>query len=117
MQTKIPCVLMRGGTSKGPFFLASDLPEDADLRDRVLLKLMGSPDMRQIDGIGAAELRLKESDRIGALAENLRRLGASVQEYPDGLEVAGRQKLHGAVVDSFGDPRIAMAKFHGRGTS
>ena len=55
MQTKIPCVLMRGGTSKGPFFLASDLPEDADLRDRVLLKVMGSPDMRQIDGIGAAE--------------------------------------------------------------
>lgn len=55
MQTKIPCVLMRGGTSKGPFFLASDLPQDVDLRDRVLLKLMGSPDMRQIDGIGAAE--------------------------------------------------------------
>ncbi len=43
------------------------------------------------------------------LAENLRRLGASVQEYPDGLEVAGRQKLRGAVVDSFGDHRIAMA--------
>lgn len=55
MQTKIPCVLMRGGSSKGPFFLASDLPQDVDLRDRVLLKLMGSPDMRQIDGIGAAE--------------------------------------------------------------
>ena len=51
MQTKIPCVLMRGGTSKGPFFLVSDLPKDADWRDRVLLKLMGSPDMRQIDGI------------------------------------------------------------------
>ena len=55
MQTRIPCVLMRGGTSKGPFFLASDLPEDRDLRDRVLLRVMGSPDMRQIDGLGGAE--------------------------------------------------------------
>jgi 4-oxalomesaconate tautomerase len=46
---------MRGGTSKGPFFLASDLPSDVQLRDRVLLAVMGSPDARQIDGIGGAE--------------------------------------------------------------
>jgi 4-oxalomesaconate tautomerase len=46
---------MRGGTSKGPFFLASDLPADPALRDRVLLALMGSPDARQIDGIGGAD--------------------------------------------------------------
>ena len=55
MQTKIPCVLMRGGTSKGPFFLASDLPADADVRDQVLLSVMGSPDDRQIDGLGGAD--------------------------------------------------------------
>jgi len=54
-QTPIPCTLMRGGTSKGPFFLASDLPSDAQLRDRVLLAAMGSPDVRQIDGIGGAD--------------------------------------------------------------
>ena len=54
-QTPIPCTLMRGGTSKGPFFLASDLPVDAELRDRVLLAVMGSPDVRQIDGIGGAD--------------------------------------------------------------
>ena len=54
-QTRIPCTLMRGGTSKGPFFLASDLPADADLRNRVLLAAMGSPDVRQIDGIGGAD--------------------------------------------------------------
>ena len=54
-QTPIPCTLMRGGTSKGPFFLASDLPGDAQLRDRVLLAAMGSPDVRQIDGIGGAD--------------------------------------------------------------
>jgi 4-oxalomesaconate tautomerase len=46
---------MRGGTSKGPFFLASDLPDDAQLRDRVLLAVMGSPDARQINGIGGAD--------------------------------------------------------------
>ncbi|MBV9180796.1 MAG: 4-oxalomesaconate tautomerase [Acidobacteria bacterium] len=54
-QTPIPCTLMRGGTSKGPFFLASDLPSDLLLRDRVLLAVMGSPDVRQIDGIGGAD--------------------------------------------------------------
>jgi len=54
-QTAIPCTLMRGGTSKGPFFLASDLPTDTALRDRVLLAVMGSPDKRQIDGLGGAE--------------------------------------------------------------
>ncbi|MCA0424061.1 MAG: 4-oxalomesaconate tautomerase [Proteobacteria bacterium] len=53
-QTAIPCLLMRGGTSKGPFFKASDLPADTALRDRVLLAAMGSPDRRQIDGIGGA---------------------------------------------------------------
>jgi 4-oxalomesaconate tautomerase len=46
---------MRGGTSKGPFFLASDLPAHAQARDRVLLAVMGSPDARQIDGLGGAE--------------------------------------------------------------
>ena len=50
----IPCIVMRGGTSKGPYFLARDLPADADKRDRVLLAVMGSPDVRQIDGIGGA---------------------------------------------------------------
>lgn len=54
MQTKIPCVLMRGGTSKGPFFNAADLPGDPQLRDRVLIAAMGSPDARQIDGVGGA---------------------------------------------------------------
>lgn len=54
-QTRIPCLLMRGGTSKGAYFLARDLPEDPTLRDRVLLAAMGSPDARQIDGIGGGD--------------------------------------------------------------
>lgn len=48
----IPCVLMRGGTSKGPFFLATDLPADASERDKILLSVMGSGHPLQIDGIG-----------------------------------------------------------------
>jgi len=54
-QRAIPCTLMRGGTSKGPYFVASDLPGDARARDRVLLAVMGSPDPRQIDGLGGAD--------------------------------------------------------------
>ena len=51
----IPCMVMRGGTSKSPLFLASDLPVDARTRDELLLSLMGSPDIRQIDGIGGGD--------------------------------------------------------------
>jgi hypothetical protein len=54
MQTKIPCVIMRGGTSRGPFFHASDLPADVPTRDAVLLAVMGSPHEYQVDGIGGA---------------------------------------------------------------
>lgn len=50
----IPCTLMRGGTSRGPFFLADDLPQQTAARDRVLLAALGSPDRRQIDGLGGA---------------------------------------------------------------
>ena len=54
MQRSIPCTMMRGGTSKGAYFLKSDLPEDEVARDQVLLEVMGSPDDRQIDGLGGA---------------------------------------------------------------
>lgn len=51
----VRCMLIRGGTSKGAFFLASDLPTDPGERDALLLRIMGSPDPRQIDGIGGAQ--------------------------------------------------------------
>jgi 3-phosphoshikimate 1-carboxyvinyltransferase len=59
----------------------------------------------------AAELRVKESDRIAVLAENLRRMGAKVEELPDGLRIAGRSagRLHGAEIEPHGDHRMAMA--------
>jgi 4-oxalomesaconate tautomerase len=55
MQRSIPCLFMRGGTSRGPFFHDSDLPTDIAQRDAVLLSVMGSPDVRQIDGMGGAD--------------------------------------------------------------
>jgi 4-oxalomesaconate tautomerase len=51
----IPCMWMRGGTSKGGYFLKGDLPTDLGQRDRLLLRIMGSPDQRQIDGMGGAD--------------------------------------------------------------
>ena len=54
MQSEIRCMLMRGGTFKGAYFLAEDLPIDGTKRDDLLLTIMGSRDPRQIDGIGAA---------------------------------------------------------------
>ena len=55
MSEGIPCVWMRGGTSKGGIFLATDLPSDPVERDHLLLEIMGSPDCRQIDGMGGAD--------------------------------------------------------------
>ena len=57
----------------------------------------------------AKELRVKESDRIALVAQNLRAMGAEVIEFDDGLDVPGGQTLHGATIDSGGDHRIAMA--------
>ncbi|GLO70905.1 FldA protein [Phaeobacter inhibens] len=71
MSDGIPCMWMRGGTSKGGYFLASDLPSDTAERDAVLLGIMGSPDPRQIDGMGGGDpltskvAVVKSSDRPG----------------------------------------------------
>jgi len=74
-----------------------------------LLAVVGS----QIDGgiriRDAGELRLKESDRLATTAANLRAMGVEVEEFPDGLSVSGPAQLRGALLDSHGDHRIAMA--------
>jgi 4-oxalomesaconate tautomerase len=54
MQQGVRCALMRGGTSKGAYFLADDLPRDPVARDAIILSVMGSPDARQVDGLGGA---------------------------------------------------------------
>ena len=55
MSDGMRCMWMRGGTSKGGYFLESDLPADTAARDHALLRIMGSPDVRQIDGMGGAD--------------------------------------------------------------
>ena len=57
----------------------------------------------------AGELRVKESDRLSAVTQNLRAMGAQVEQTDDGWRIPGGQQLHGAEIESFGDHRIAMA--------
>jgi 3-phosphoshikimate 1-carboxyvinyltransferase len=75
----------------------------------LVLAVLGTRTRKGIRIRDAAELRTKESDRILAATTNLRLLGATVEEYPDGLFVAGQQTLTGGTVESFNDHRIAMA--------
>jgi 4-oxalomesaconate tautomerase len=70
-QQAIPCCLMRGGSSKGPYLNTADLPRDVNERDAILLRLMGSPDMRQIDGVGGAEFLTSKIAMVG------------ISEHPD----------------------------------
>jgi 3-phosphoshikimate 1-carboxyvinyltransferase len=95
---------LKGGVVSGDLvaLLIDELP---------MLAALGPFTEEGIEIRDAAELRVKESDRIAALAENLKRMGAKVEERPDGLRVEGRRagKLHGAEIDPRGDHRIAMA--------
>jgi len=98
------------GTSlKGGVIEGSTIPLVID--ELPMLAALGPYTEQGIEIRDAQELRVKESDRIAALAENLRRMGAQVEERPDGLKVAGRSagKLHAAEIDPRGDHRIAMA--------
>ena len=74
-----------------------------------LLAVVGSQISGGIRIRDASELRLKESDRLAATAQNLRAMGAEVEEFEDGLSVSGPTRLRGAQIDSRGDHRIAMA--------
>lgn len=86
-----------------------DGPIVANIIDEIpILAVMGTQALSGIEIRDAGELRVKESDRIAAVTENLRRMGADVEEFEDGLHVRPCD-LRGAVVDSFGDHRIAMA--------
>lgn len=95
---------LAGGTISGA--------QVAEMIDELpMLAALGPFTEKGIEIRDAKELRVKESDRIATLAEGLRRMGARVQEFPDGLRVEGRAagKLRGAKVDPRGDHRIAMA--------
>src|SRR6202795_1455467 len=95
---------LKGGVIEGEqiVLLIDELP---------MLAALGPYTENGIEIRDAKELRVKESDRIAALVENLRRMGARVEEFPDGLRVEGKSsgKLRGAKIDAQGDHRIAMA--------
>jgi 3-phosphoshikimate 1-carboxyvinyltransferase len=100
---------VKGAALKGGVIAGEQIPLVID--ELPMLAALGPYTEEGIEIRDAAELRVKESDRIAALAENLRRMGASVEERPDGLKVQGRRggKLRGAEIEPRGDHRIAMA--------
>src|ERR1041385_6918152 len=100
-------VQAQGGTLKGIRVAGADT---AALIDEIPILAAIAPFTSEgIEIRDARELRVKESDRIKSIAANLRLMGATLEEFEDGLRVPGRQSLHGASLDSFGDHRIAMA--------
>jgi len=74
-----------------------------------VLAVLGAASEEGLTVRDAAELRIKETDRIATIAENLRRMGIEAEETPDGVRIPGRQRFRAATLDSFGDHRIAMA--------
>jgi 3-phosphoshikimate 1-carboxyvinyltransferase len=100
---------VRGASLKGGVIEGETIPLVID--ELPMLAALGPFTEEGIEIRNAGELRVKESDRIAVLVENLRRMGATVEERPDGLKVEGRGagKLHGAEIEPHGDHRIAMA--------
>jgi 3-phosphoshikimate 1-carboxyvinyltransferase len=100
---------VKGASLKGGVIAGDQIPLMID--ELPMLAALGPYTEEGIEIHDAAELRVKESDRIAALAENLRRMGAVVEERPDGLRVEGKHagKLRGAEIEPHGDHRIAMA--------
>jgi len=99
-------------TVKAAELVATDIAEDeiAGLVDEIPILAVAAALANGTTTIrGAAELRVKESDRIATTASMLRAFGVSVEEFPDGLAITGGATLKAAAVDSHGDHRIAMA--------
>jgi len=94
--------VIEGGTIEGAV--------TAGVIDEVpMLAVLGAASLHGLEIRDAGELRVKETDRIATVAENLRRMGVDVVAFPDGLRISGGARLKGAELDSFGDHRIAMA--------
>jgi 3-phosphoshikimate 1-carboxyvinyltransferase len=106
-------VRVRGAGQLKPLSAGANVLRGAEIPALIdelpLLAVVGSQAVGGLEIRDARELRVKESDRISAVVENLRAMGASVEEYEDGLRVEGPTRLRGAHVRSFGDHRIAMA--------
>ena len=100
---------VKGASLKGGVISGDTIPLVID--ELPMLAALGPYTEEGIEIRDAGELRVKESDRIAVLVENLRKMGATVEERPDGLKVAGSSagKLRGAEIEPHGDHRIAMA--------
>jgi 3-phosphoshikimate 1-carboxyvinyltransferase len=96
-----------GAPLKGTVIQGKEIPQLID--ELPILAIAGALASGTTTIRNAQELRVKETDRIAAIAHNLRAMGAQVIELNDGLEIHGRGSLRGARVASFGDHRIAMA--------
>lgn len=94
--------VLKGGEISGP--LAASLIDEIPV-----LSILGAVSQDGLVVRDAAELRIKETDRIATMAENLARMGVEVETGPDGFRVPGRQRFRASTVDSFGDHRIGMA--------
>lgn len=94
--------VVRGGRIEGAM--------TAGVIDEVpMLAVLGAASLEGLEIRDAKELRVKETDRIATVAENLRRMGVDVEAFDDGMRISGGARLKGAELDSFGDHRIAMA--------
>ncbi len=103
MQLAIRCMLIRGGTSKGAFFLASDLPAEVQVRNKVLRAALGSPEPRQVDGIGGADPLASKVAIVG----RSRRPEADVDDLFAPVELAVRPRITAR------SPRIGMLRRRG----
>jgi 3-phosphoshikimate 1-carboxyvinyltransferase len=93
---------LRGGVIEGALTAA--------LIDEIpVLAVLGAATEEGLTVRDASELRIKETDRIRTVIDNLRRMGVEAEELPDGMVIPGRQQFHAARFDSCGDHRIAMA--------
>ena len=101
-QIQVEHSALRGGMIDGALTAAliDELP---------VLAVLGAATEEGLTIKDASELRIKETDRIKTVVDNLRRMGVQAEELPDGMVIPGRQKFRGAAIDSFGDHRIAMA--------
>ncbi len=100
-------VAVKGAPLRGTVIAGDEIPNVID--ELPILAVAGALANGRTVIRDAQELRVKESDRLSAVAQNLRLMGVEVRELYDGLEIEGGKPLHGARIPSFGDHRIAMA--------
>jgi 3-phosphoshikimate 1-carboxyvinyltransferase len=98
---------VRPATLRGGNIGGAQIPQVID--EVPILSVLATQSEQGMEIRDATELRVKESDRIRSIVENLRMMGAQVEEFEDGLAIPGRQRLHGGVIKTYGDHRIAMA--------